>query len=218
MGLYKLCPCSQNQHADETASGNDFLEVWEFPNQISMKLASEAFQIYQKKKRAKGAAKASCGETVVQKGVFGESVSSLPPLRFALKTHKNLKGQRGNGPSKNTLLDDRFSARRFRRSFGAPPKKIIFHAKATEKKSSPPSGTSGSSLQTRPPPLNFREIPPGAFPRGRKKTNKHKHFRRDGLRDKQEPSLGQMGPLPGTKVLNGTRPWDKPAFLCLIPQ
>ena len=28
---------------------------------------------------AKGAAKASCGETVVQKGVFGESVSSLPP-------------------------------------------------------------------------------------------------------------------------------------------
>ena len=29
--------------------------------------------------RAKGAAKGSCGETVVQKGVFGESVSSLPP-------------------------------------------------------------------------------------------------------------------------------------------
>ena len=29
--------------------------------------------------RAKGAAKASCGETVVQNGVFGESVSSLPP-------------------------------------------------------------------------------------------------------------------------------------------
>ena len=29
--------------------------------------------------RAKGAAKASCGETVIQKGVFGESVSSLPP-------------------------------------------------------------------------------------------------------------------------------------------
>ena len=29
--------------------------------------------------RAKGAAKASCGETVVQKGVFGESVSSLLP-------------------------------------------------------------------------------------------------------------------------------------------
>ena len=28
--------------------------------------------------RAKGAAKASCGETVVQKGVFGESVSPLP--------------------------------------------------------------------------------------------------------------------------------------------
>ena len=29
--------------------------------------------------RTKGAEKASCGETVVQKGVFGESVSSLPP-------------------------------------------------------------------------------------------------------------------------------------------
>ena len=28
---------------------------------------------------AKGAAKGSCGERVVQKGVFGESVSSLPP-------------------------------------------------------------------------------------------------------------------------------------------
>ena len=34
---------------------------------------------------------------------------------------------------------------------------------------------------------------------GKKKTNKHKHFRRDGVRDKQAPSLGQMGPLPGTK-------------------
>ena len=29
--------------------------------------------------RAKGAAKASCGEAVVQNGVSGESVSSLPP-------------------------------------------------------------------------------------------------------------------------------------------
>ena len=35
--------------------------------------------------------------------------------------------------------------------------------------------------------------------RERKKTNKHKHFRQDGVRDKQEPSLGQMGLLPGTK-------------------
>ena len=34
---------------------------------------------------------------------------------------------------------------------------------------------------------------------GKKKTNKHKQFRRDGLRDKQELSLGQMGPFPGTK-------------------
>ena len=33
---------------------------------------------------------------------------------------------------------------------------------------------------------------------GQEKTNKHKHFGRDGVRDKHEPSLGQMGPLPGT--------------------
>ena len=38
-----------------------------------------------------------------------------------------------------------------------------------------------------------------SFISGKKKTNKHKHFRRDSVRDKQEPSLGQMGPLPGTK-------------------
>ena len=31
--------------------------------------------------RAKGAEKASCGETVVQKDIFGQSVSSLPLLR-----------------------------------------------------------------------------------------------------------------------------------------
>ena len=30
------------------------------------------------------------------------------------------------------------------------------------------------------------------------KTNKHKHFGRDGVRDKQEQSLGQNGPVPGT--------------------
>ena len=33
---------------------------------------------------------------------------------------------------------------------------------------------------------------------GQEKTNKHKHFGRDGVRDKQEPSLGQTGPLTGT--------------------
>ena len=33
---------------------------------------------------------------------------------------------------------------------------------------------------------------------GQEKTNKHKHFGRDGVRDKHEPSLGQTGPLPGT--------------------
>ena len=46
------------------------------------------------------------------------------------------------------------------------------------------------------PGHNFRGL---QFSVGQEKTNKHKHFRRDGLWDKQEPSLGQMGPLPGTK-------------------
>ena len=71
--------------------------------------------------RAKGAAKASCGETVVQKGVFGEFVSSLPPLRGFKGCFKSKPegGKRRNGLSKNTLLDNRFSAWRLRRSFGA---------------------------------------------------------------------------------------------------
>ena len=33
---------------------------------------------------------------------------------------------------------------------------------------------------------------------GKRKTNKHKHCGRDGVRDKHEPSLGQTGPVPGT--------------------
>ena len=44
--------------------------------------------------RAKGAEKASCGETVIQEGVFGESVSFLPPeglLLNHLKGPENLK-------------------------------------------------------------------------------------------------------------------------------
>ena len=39
--------------------------------------------------RAKGAEKASCRETVVQKSVFGESVSSLPPYEAQIKHMKN---------------------------------------------------------------------------------------------------------------------------------
>ena len=67
-----------------------------------------------------GAEKASCGETVVQKGVFGESVSSLRPQGLLVKHLKTSRAQRRNGLSKNTLLDNRFSARLLR-SFGAPP-------------------------------------------------------------------------------------------------
>ena len=65
--------------------------------------------------RAKRAEKASRGETV-QKGVYGESVSSLPS---GVLESKPLRGQRRNGLSKNTLLDNHFSARRLLRSFGA---------------------------------------------------------------------------------------------------
>ena len=59
---------------------------------------------------AKGAEKVSCGETVVQKGGFGESVSSLPPWGLLLKHPKSLRGQRRNGLSKSTLLGNRLSA------------------------------------------------------------------------------------------------------------
>ena len=56
---------------------------------------------------------------------------SFPHFQVSLKTHENLRGQRGNGLSKNTLLDDRFSARRLRRSFGAPP--ILWVRKTSRK-------------------------------------------------------------------------------------
>ena len=80
--------------------------------------------VSQRSERAKGAAKASCGETVVQKGVCGESVSSLPPLMFALKTHENLKGAERKRTLQKHPLDNHLFARRLRRSFGAPPKEL----------------------------------------------------------------------------------------------
>ena len=61
---------------------------------------------------------------------------------------------------------------------------------------------------------NLAEDPPHAS--DKKKTNKHKHFGRDGVRDKQELSLGQSGTPPLGQI--GTCPWDKPAVFCLIPQ
>ena len=60
-------------------------------------------------------------EKRLSKRVFWRVRFFSAPLRFALKTPKTLRGQRRNGLSKNTLLDNRFSARRLRRSFGAPP-------------------------------------------------------------------------------------------------
>ena len=49
-----------------------------------------------------GAATASCGETVVQKGVFGESVSSLPPEGLLLKHLKGPESLKG-AEKKRTL-------------------------------------------------------------------------------------------------------------------
>ena len=71
--------------------------------------------------RAKGAEKASCGEADVQTGVFWRVRFFSAPVRFALKTPENLKWEAKKRTLQNTLLDDRFSARRLLRSFGAPP-------------------------------------------------------------------------------------------------
>ena len=59
------------------------------------------------------------GEGVVRRngcprGCFRRVRFFSAPLRFALKTSENLKGAKKNGLSKNTLLDNRFSARRLR--------------------------------------------------------------------------------------------------------
>ena len=66
------------------------------------------------------------GEGVVRRngcpnGCFWRIRFFSVPLKFALKESENLEGHRINGLSKNTLLDNRFSARRLLRSFGGPP-------------------------------------------------------------------------------------------------
>ena len=53
--------------------------------------------------RAKGAAKGSCGETVVQKGVFGESVSSLL-LKVFQDLFRRFKEKNPKGAEKKTGL------------------------------------------------------------------------------------------------------------------
>ena len=92
-----MSDCSSTQRLDIWTTGNlslSFTEVSKIPNLESpyLKWIQEAFtaeplindsrMIHRCPTYsgcAKGAAKGSCGETVVQKGVFGESVSSLPP-------------------------------------------------------------------------------------------------------------------------------------------
>ena len=49
---------------------------------------------------------------------------------------------------------------------------------------------------------------------GQGKTNKRKHFGRDGVGDKQESSLRQKGPVPGT---NRGLSLGQTGGFCLIP-
>ena len=58
---------------------------------------------------AKGAERASCGETVVQKGVLGESAFFSASLRFALKTPESLRIHWENCAVHFRVLDGRFS-------------------------------------------------------------------------------------------------------------
>ena len=58
---------------------------------------------------AKGAKKASCGETVVQKGVFGESVF-CHLIRFALRLLETLKGAEKERTLRNILKNSVFEA------------------------------------------------------------------------------------------------------------
>ena len=56
---------------------------------------------------------------MVQNGVSGESVFSLPPQGFQVFLGQTTRVPRRNRLSKDALLDDRFSTRRLLRSFDA---------------------------------------------------------------------------------------------------
>ena len=71
--------------------------------------------------RAKGAEKVSCGETLVQKGVLGESAFSLPPKVFRCFKGNPLGGQRRSGLTKTPFWTTVSLHRRLLRSVGAPP-------------------------------------------------------------------------------------------------
>ena len=73
---------------------------------------------YLMSERAKGAEKALYGETVVQKRVFEESVSSLP-LKASDVLRANLKGAEKKWTLQKHPVDNRFSARRLLCSFVA---------------------------------------------------------------------------------------------------
>ena len=81
--------------------------------------SSESLDQGAPKERRRGRA-----EKRLSKRVFLESPFLLCSLKvfraFQVFEEQTLRGQRRNGLSKNTLLDNRFSARPLRRSFGAP--------------------------------------------------------------------------------------------------
>ena len=78
-----------------------------------------------------------------------------------------------------------------------------------EKESLMKDGPSKTGGLDPPPPED-----PKPLNSGKRTNNKLKHGQ-DGVRDKQEQSLRQTGPVLGT---NWDRPWDKPAVFCVIPQ
>ena len=95
--------------------------AWSMPVCAHWQVESENLE------RAKGAEKASCGEMVVQKACFRQSVffsAESAPLRFALEISENLGINGENVAVHFRVLDDRFSARRLFRSFSAPPKNV----------------------------------------------------------------------------------------------
>ena len=82
-----------------------------------------ASQRYENQSAPKERRRRRAGERLSKRVLFGESRFFSAPVRFALKTSENLKWEEKKRTLQNTLLDERFSARRLLRSFGAPPEK-----------------------------------------------------------------------------------------------
>ena len=79
---------------------------------LQPKLSASICTVCALSERAKGAEKAWHGETVVQKGAFGEAVFSLPPQGLLWKRLKILEFPENKYVAVHfRVLDDHFSAR-----------------------------------------------------------------------------------------------------------